>query len=77
MIQQLIVISRIASTNTDMSTYNKRGEVNQILRNIFVNTSTADIIHTMIPALTGTLKDTGRVVYRFWISSRVTSTIAS
>lgn len=37
-----------------MDIYNKKGDINIVLKNIFVNTSTPDIVHTLIPALCGT-----------------------
>jgi len=37
-----------------MSVYNKKGDINIVLKNIFINTSTPDIVHTLIPALCGT-----------------------
>lgn len=54
LIQQVVVISSIASVNTDMTKYNKKGEIRPILNNIFTNTSISDLVHTLIPALVGT-----------------------
>lgn len=53
LIQQLTIIAKIASSNADPAIFKQKGEVFNILKNIFQSTSVSDFIETIIPVLTG------------------------